>query len=210
MVLRCRLSRYQPATINTANGFQALFDQHPPAATTRPTVFRRSPPQHHRQLRNTADRVFGALLLNTTGPSSNTANGYQALFSNITGGENTANGFQALYSNTMGNYNTANGVQALLATPPAASNTADGLPCALEQHHWQLQHGQRCLIARFIATPPPTTTRPTGGAALYNNYRRHQHGHGYLALFNNTTGASNTANGGGALYYNNTGSYGQR
>ena len=43
---------------------------------------------------------------------SNTAVGYQALFSNTTGSYNTANGVYALLSNTTGSQNTANGLNA--------------------------------------------------------------------------------------------------
>src|SRR5262245_4312604 len=41
------------------------------------------------------------------GGVNNTANGYEALYSNTTGSNNTANGHQALYSNTTASYNTA-------------------------------------------------------------------------------------------------------
>ena len=40
---------------------------------------------------------------------ANTANGFEALFSNTTGGDNTATGVNALLNNTTGNDNTANG-----------------------------------------------------------------------------------------------------
>ena len=44
---------------------------------------------------------------------ANTAIGFDALFSNTTGGYNTANGAYALGSNTDGIYNTASGFRAL-------------------------------------------------------------------------------------------------
>ncbi len=57
----------------------------------------------------------GALYSNTTGTpqyTQNTANGYQALFSNIQGFNNTVAGYQALYTNTSGVSNTAIGSNA--------------------------------------------------------------------------------------------------
>jgi len=48
--------------------------------------------------------------VNSFSGSYNTANGFNALYSNTTGQQNTANGVNALYSNTTGSYNTANGV----------------------------------------------------------------------------------------------------
>jgi hypothetical protein len=56
----------------------------------------------------------------------NTANGYQALYSNATGNENTANGYQALYSNTTGSANVADGNQALYFNQTGWVNTAIG------------------------------------------------------------------------------------
>jgi hypothetical protein len=75
-------------------------------------------------LYNTANG-YQALRSNTTG-GSNTANGYQALLSNTTGGNNTANGVNALRSNTTGGNNTANGANALLSNTTGGSNTANG------------------------------------------------------------------------------------
>jgi hypothetical protein len=56
----------------------------------------------------------------------NTANGYQALAFNTTGGGNTANGYHALYSNTIGGNNTANGLEALFSNTEGEGNTANG------------------------------------------------------------------------------------
>ncbi|MEK7638491.1 MAG: hypothetical protein AAB375_03655, partial [Patescibacteria group bacterium] len=67
----------------------------------------------------------GAGNLTMTG-GYNTANGYQALYSNTTGYKNTANGFQALNANTVGIYNTANGAYALYANTTGTQNTANG------------------------------------------------------------------------------------
>ena len=69
---------------------------------------------------------FGYQTLNASTGTYNTANGYQALFSNISGYNNTANGAQALYSNISGGNNTANGGQALVSNTSGGNNTAIG------------------------------------------------------------------------------------
>jgi uncharacterized coiled-coil protein SlyX len=58
--------------------------------------------------------------------ASNTANGYQALYINSTGGLNTATGFKALFSNTTGGSNTADGDLALYNNTTGTSNVALG------------------------------------------------------------------------------------
>ena len=62
----------------------------------------------------TGDATIHSLTVGLGGGSivSNTANGYQALYSNTTGGNNAANGLWALFSNTTGSNNTANGMYA--------------------------------------------------------------------------------------------------
>ena len=56
----------------------------------------------------------------------NTANGYEALYSNTTGNNNTANGLNALYSNTTGSNNTANGMTSFILKHYRGENTASG------------------------------------------------------------------------------------
>ena len=58
--------------------------------------------------------------------TENTANGYQALYSNTTGSQNAANGYQALFSNTTGTENVAVGANALRENITGVSNTAVG------------------------------------------------------------------------------------
>ncbi len=60
------------------------------------------------------------------GVSSNTAIGYEALFTNTIGDENTAYGYQALYSNTTGWQNIANGSSALYSNTTGSKNNATG------------------------------------------------------------------------------------
>src|ERR1039457_6120006 len=115
------------------------------------------------------------------------ANGYQALYSNTTGGGKTANGneelfskppgrnnrpnrYQPLYPNTTGGGNTANGNEALFSNTTGIGNTAFGNE------------------ALFFNT--------TGGNNMAN---------GYQALYSNTTGGGNTANGSQTLIANTTG-----
>jgi hypothetical protein len=80
---------------------------------------------------NTASGV--SALQNNTGvngivgsASYNVATGYQALYSNTTGGYNTASGYQSLISNTEGYFNTASGPYALYSNTTGSSNTAIG------------------------------------------------------------------------------------
>jgi hypothetical protein len=73
---------------------------------------------------NTANG-FEALFSNTSG-SVNTASGSYALYHNTSGFENTASGVNALYNNTNGVGNTANGYEALVGNMSGNHNTADG------------------------------------------------------------------------------------
>jgi hypothetical protein len=57
---------------------------------------------------------------------SNTAVGYQALASDLSGSGNTATGFQALAFNKSGNYNVAQGVASLKLNTTGSLNTAVG------------------------------------------------------------------------------------
>jgi hypothetical protein len=77
----------------------------------------------------TGDATIHSLTVGLGGGSivSNTANGYQALYSNTTGSNNTANGYQALYSNTTGGNNAANGLWALFSNTTGSNNTANGM-----------------------------------------------------------------------------------
>ena len=60
--------------------------------------------------------------------------------------QNTAEGEDALFSLTTGSTTRQSVFRRSTATQPAIHNTAIGL-CALEQHDWQQQHGQRCSCA---------------------------------------------------------------
>jgi hypothetical protein len=136
--------------------------------------------------------------------SSNTALGYQALYSNTTGTSNTANGLQALYSNTTGIKNTANGYEALLSNITGSNNTANGYYALVANTTGgnNTANGYRALRSNITGS----NNTATGASALHNNTTGTQNtAIGYRALYTNTTGTSNTANGLQALYTNTTG-----
>jgi hypothetical protein len=118
---------------------------------------------------NTANG-FQALYSNTTG-SGNSAQGYQALFSNTTGSGNSAQGDYALFSNTTGNYNSAQGGYALFSNTTGNANSAQGYNAL--------------------------NSNTTGSANSAN---------GFDALNSNTTGTSNSAQGYGAGQFISDGS----
>ena len=72
-------------------------------------------------------------------------------------------------------------------------------------HERQAQHRHTVLKALYT-TPPATTTRPAVQLRS-RQYDRHQNTASGEALFSNTTGSYNTANGYDALYSNTTGGF---
>lgn len=120
---------------------------------------------------NTANG-FQALYSNSTG-YNNFANGYQALYSNTAGIYNAANAFQALYSNTTGNYNTASGTLACYSNSTGDFNTASGL---------QALYSNTTGSNNFAG----------GGEALYLNNGNYNIGVGKGAGSAITTGSNNT------------------
>ena len=129
---------------------------------------------------------YQTLYTNTTG-SNNTANGYQALHANTTGYENVATGANSLYTNTTGSYNTATGESALSSNTNGSYNTANGY---------------ETLFSNTIGS----YNMATGYQALYNTTTGgYNVANGYRALYTNTTGSNNTANGVFALSSNTIG-----
>ena len=119
--------------------------------------------------------------------TSNTATGFNALFSNTEGYDNTANGHDALYYNTTGYVNTATGVNALYSNTTGYNNTANGTD------------------ALYYNTTGYDNTA-NGVAALKSNTTGYYNAaNGRAALYSNTTGNENTANGAAALQSNTTG-----
>ena len=146
---------------------------------------------------------YQALYSNTTG-SKNTANGSRALYSNTTGNLNTADGFQALYSNTTGNDNTANGIQALFSNTTANHNTANGFQALFSNTtgYSNTANGSSALIHNTTGY----ANAATGFGALYANTTGYENSaHGSEALYWNTTGYNNTATGFKALFSNTKG-----
>jgi hypothetical protein len=121
-------------------------------------------------------------------PSSNTAEGDNALLSLTTGGSNTAVGWSSLKSNTTAANNTAIGAGALLVNNGGA-NTATGAG------------------ALFRNTAGENNTA-NGLAVLYHNTTGGGNtATGFSALISNMTGNSNTAYGLAALDTNTSGSF---
>ena len=124
----------------------------------------------------------------TTG-YSDTAVGYNSLYSNTTGYANTAVGREALRTNTEGLHNTAIGREAMYATTTGQSNTAVG-----------------SSAVRSNTTGSGNTG--IGSYGLYTNTTGSENSAlGREALYANTTGGSNTAIGSYALRSNTSGSF---
>ena len=152
----------------------------------------------------------------------NTANGYQALYSNTSGFYNTAIGYTSLYSNT-GGFNTAIGSGTLYSNTSGANNTAVGSNSLYHNTTGSFN------IAIGLSTLFNNTTgnqniamgwasmmlNSTGGynvafgsTSLYNNTTGGFNiAIGPSTLYSNTSGSNNTACGSGALYSNSTGNY---
>ena len=119
----------------------------------------------------------------------NTALGYQALFSDVTGDRNTATGSQALFHNTTvssltGHNNTANGYRALYWNQVGTDNTAVGANALLNN-----------LSGNF-------NTATGGGALFHSDANIGNTADGYRALYSNIYGQGCTAVGYQALYSN--------
>ncbi|MDB9944412.1 tail fiber domain-containing protein [bacterium] len=153
-------------------------------------------------LHNTA--VGFEAMASTTFGDYNTANGYQALYSN-TGSWNTANGYQALFSNTVSNGNTATGYKALYSNTNGVNNTAYGFNALYNNI------GSRNTANGYNALYSNTTGSENVANGYYtlhdNTTGSYNTAHGYQALFSNTTGYYNTAHGHQALALNTTGYY---
>jgi hypothetical protein len=146
---------------------------------------------------------FQALFSNTTG-NLNTATGVQALGFNTTGNDNTASGFAALFSNTTGSNNTATGYQALSSNTTASENTATGAFALFNNTTGgeNTATGDNTLVAN---TTGNSNTATGSGALRFNTIGNSNTATGEAALIGNTTGSENTANGVGALLNNTTG-----
>ena len=138
--------------------------------------------------------------------ASNTAVGFDALFTNNDGTENTALGFSALYSNTTGYYNTANGSQALFSNTTGYENTANGEGALYfnTTGNGNTANGVSALISNIDGS---YNTANGAGALGSNTSGSENTANGEVALISNTTGFGNTANGVDALYSNTGGNF---
>ena len=138
-------------------------------------------------------------------PNQNTAEGQDALFSlTDVGFSNTAVGFQALFSNSFGNFNTAVGDGALFNLGIGDLNTAVGYQTL---HNNTSGVGNTALGGNcMLNNRTGKENTAVGDAALYTNWKGHQNtATGTQALYSNSAGTNNVANGLNALYSNTTG-----
>jgi hypothetical protein len=174
--------------INISNGFGLYMENHP--------ILR-------------IDSLHGNTLLgNGTAPhavgTSNSAVGYQALFSNITGSFNTALGSQALFTNNSGFYNVAVGSNALQNNSSAYGNIGIGSDAL------QLNNGSyNTAIGTFsmLANTTGSDNTALGAYALINISGNFNTALGYGALGNTTDAWGNTALGYSAGGNNQNGYY---
>ena len=124
----------------------------------------------------------------SAGGSSNTATGYQSLFSNSSGVGNVAMGSQSLYSNNFGGGNVAVGQNSLYSNSSGGQNVAVG-------------------YTSLYSNTTAYENSALGDQSLFSNSSGFGNtASGYASLFSNTTGQSNVAIGISALYSNTTAS----
>jgi hypothetical protein len=154
-------------------------------------------------LRNDNTAIGSDALINTTG-SENTANGFQALFTNIIGNSNTATGWEALTSN-IGNNNTATGAGSLQFNITGHENTATGVDALLANTTGTNNTANGAFALAIDITGSNNTA--TGEEALAVNTTGHDNtADGTNALLGNTTGSSNIGIGSSAGLNLTTGS----
>ena len=137
--------------------------------------------------------------------STNTAQGYQALYANTTGQSAVAVGYDCLRYNTTGSNNVAIGQQALRSNTTASNNAAAGFQ-TLYSNTTGTNNAAFGAYSLYSNTDGVDNT-DVGEEALYYNTGSYNSSLGRYSLHKNTTGSSNTAIGKAALYWNTTGSY---
>jgi len=138
--------------------------------------------------------------------ATNTAVGYQSLFSNTEGDFNVASGYQALYSNTEGDGNVASGFEALYYNTEGDQNVASGYRALYlnTEGSYNVAYGVWALYSNTEGDDNVAY----GYQALYGNTGGDGNvAVGYQALFSNTEGYHNVASGYRALYSNTEGNY---
>ena len=127
---------------------------------------------------------FNSLYSNTDG-SNNVAIGYNSLYSNTDGSSNVAIGYSALYSNTIGINNTSIGFRSLQENTSGFRNTAVG-----------------CVSLQYNKSGSANIA--IGNGTLRNNISGSDNiAIGDVSLQNNITGSDNTAIGAASLGNNN-------
>ena len=121
----------------------------------------------------------------TTGVN-NTANGFQALYSNTTGNANVALGYRSLALNTIGEYNIGIGPNALTSNTDGYDNIAIGRGAS----HFNTSGAMTIAI---------------GSQALHKNLTQSNMAVGHYAMYSNTYGEFNSTFGAGALFFNTEG-----
>ena len=146
----------------------------------------------------TQNESFGANALDaiTAAASNNAAVGYNALTTNVTGGQNSALGSQSLSSNTASD-NTAVGFNALLTNSSAGNNTAVGSR-SLQSNDTGANNTAIGYNSLFANTASFNTA--VGAACLDANTTGTDNvGVGHNCLAENTTGSSNVSVGKNSL-----------
>jgi hypothetical protein len=149
--------------------------------------------------------AMGYQVLKANFGPANTGVGYQALYSDTSGGYNTAQGFQALYYTSMGSYNTGFGASSLFYNKTGNYNTASGYYSLFNNidGYSNTASGYYALYANSYGHGNSgfgTNAVNSNTSGIYNS------GFGYASLYSNSTGSYNTACGAATLY-NNNGSY---
>jgi hypothetical protein len=166
---------------NTASGFQALH--YNVAGSNATAVGTRA--------------MFNANNTATPFTNDNVAVGYEALRGSTspsanTGHSNTAIGYQTLWSNTTGNYNTANGVVALLSNTTGTFNTASGF-AALDDNTTGSQNTASGYAALTFNTTGGYNTAFGSGALYHNNTGNCNTALGKSSFFTGTSFSNSTA-----------------
>jgi hypothetical protein len=161
---------------------------------------------------NTAEGDGALFNLDTSasGPYENTAIGFEALASNVSGAANTAIGALTLFSNnpdpndqTTGTANTAVGAEAMEFNTIGRNNTACGERALFDNR--QASYNTATGFEALISSNADDNTA-TGALSLHSNSSGYLNtASGVSALFNNTTGYYNTANGVSSLSFNKAG-----
>ena len=151
---------------------------------------------------NNNNTGFGVQTLIVATGEANTANGFNALYTNTVGYNNTANGAYVLYSNSKGHNNTANGYRALFTNTTGYYNAATGA-FALENNIDGVSNTANGISALRFNTNGSNNTAAGANTLFYNTTGYSNVAIGSNSLFNNIVSHNNVAVGDSALYVQN-------